>query len=617
MPANLFLRLRTADGLKSFTFTDNVASSMLGEGWQPGDVSATANGYTLADVAIPARIKGATAAQCAANLNILNDILQQAARFAAGEDVSMVLLDVTMKGSNPAKLLTCAVKGWNPAGFLPANYYDHIVTTGKVDVVVNLTHTVLFHTGWVYENLASGTAWASAPTVVASGVTVAHVPATMPYGGNGYIELTKSSGADANFRITSMPISLTIGQPVTISMDISADASITDVRVLLWNGSTYSNIQPLAVSTTPIGGGVRTRVTLLPTSTVTAYLYFQIFGGNAAAKLRIGEILVVSGSGIDDGWHRTYSEQTNGTPFATGGSPDLSYALWPVSHAHLSPVKITLARGGGQVDYRHPSCFLIFSDRQPSGFYELEYDYWQTAVSAPFSLNGEIEAFGGNTLRYTPAGTGVARTPWQNMPYGSTGWKGMLNAFLGCRNNSGSTSFTVWIEFADSTTLQIAESDKKIIAAGASTPTWYLIGRAAIAKRRAAAKYRIAVQATAASGTFDINPSAFIHMQPGATIVQLDSIDLGSSTYNFNSIVLDHQLLSDRAPAVAAVNAAPAIDSPISYWTSPIVNMAGNQLWGLMLGMNGNKWRTYLTGAVTIEQWDLFGQRLPAYPVPE
>lgn len=616
MPASLYMRLRTADNTKSYILTDPAKGSFLGEGWQPGTPAPTIQGYTNAISTIPYRVKGANAAACGQNLRDLTDLLEQAARFARGEDVSMVLLDLTMKGSNPAKILTCAIKGWDAANYLPANFFDHIATTGKVDVVINLEHTVFLHTAWTYEQLITGSDWTSAPTTIVSGVTVAHIPATMPYGGNGYIEATKSSGADANFRITSLPISLTNGQPLTISMDISADASITDVRVLLWNGSTFSNIAPLAVSTAPISGGYRTRVTLIPTSTVSAYLYFQIFGGLASAKLRIGEILVVSGTDIDDGWHRTYAEHTTGVASAVyANNPSAENVLFKVNHAPYSPVVLTWEHDPTQLDYRHPAMFNLVTDQGPFTTNDIALDWWTAVASAPFTTPADADALGGKTLRYTPTGTGVARTQWISFSaFG--GWRGIVTTLLNAKNTTAN-AFTIWMEFCDNVEVQIAETPKKIIPASASVPAWYLLGEAPIGQRRRAQKWRIAIQASVATGFIDINAMAWLRKQPGSAVIQTDAVDLGSAN-NFSWIRADHQWLSDRAPAVAAMETTiSTIDSPVSYWTNPTVVMSGNGIAAMMLGCNGAKWRIYNTGGATLQKWRLLATRIPAYPTPE
>lgn len=617
----LYVGLRTADGTKTLNLTDTTKYYWPKADWVPPVGLPTSDGYTDVVETIPLEAIGTTGAAVAANVRALTNLLYQAQRWADDEDVSPVIMDIVMPGSNPAKVLSQVIKGWDGSLF-GATYYDEVNTIRRASITLNLTRAgVWYHTSFRYPNLGSETDFGgTAPTTTNAGVTASVVAMTGLYGGRAYLQLTKSSGAAANSWINNVPFNVTSGQTYTLKFTHShtniTSADVQLVRNLPPATGVTGTAVPITLSTNAITAGTTFEATFVPTFTGQVYAYFQL-NGPTGATFRIAELMLTSGSNLTELWHPTYTELTSAAPTA-GTSPDIGNAQWRWTHDAYSPVTVTIGRAGSQVDYRHPASFLTFTDKNPfTDFYEMEYGYWNSGVlSAPFALNGEFDAFGGNTVRYTPAGTTEQRTPWHAMPYGSAGWKGLINVMLGIRNNSASTSFTVWVELADAMSVQIGATPKKVIAANATSPTWYQIGATSIARRRSVAKWRIVVQATAASGTIDFNPILFLRLRPGNKIVQLDALDLGSGN-NWNQIVLDHQFLVDRSAVVAAVNVSPAIDSPFSWWTNPTIHMSGKYLYGYMLAMNGSKWRTYLTGGVTEEQWQINAVRLPAYPTAE
>lgn len=618
----LYVAFRTESLSKFVEITDPTKYFFAVADWQPQIGMPFNNGYQDIIEDIPVQAIGATGAAVMANVTALRDVLYQAARYAAGEDVEPILMDIIVSGSNPAKRLTQLVKGWDASVFLSPNFHHTVNSRGRADMLVRITRAgVLYHTAYRYENIMAESDFGTvAPTTTASGITTAVSTYTGRYGGRAYLEATKTNASPANFYINNLnfPISTGISYMVKLSLSQTNITKVTALFIKVGPVAGVSNLVDLALTTDPITNGTTATALLTSTFTGAGYLYFQVEGASGAT-LRIAEVLITVGNVPLEQWHPTYTELTTAQPFASG-IPYLGHAQWRWSHAAYSPVVINLTRTGAQLDYRHPSQFMVFSDKQPNVLYSAADSYYQGSYGAPFTQVVEVDAFGGSVVRYTPVGTAVARSAWSPLPGGTFGseWRGMLNILLGLRNNSPTTSFTVWVEIADYTEIVIAESPKKVIAANATAPTWYLLGIASIANRRVGARWRWCVQANAAAGTIDLNPIMVEKIITGASVVQTDAIDLGSSN-NFTKLVIDHQLLKDRAPAVSAYNdgVSPAIDAPLSWWTSPIVHMSGNRLYGWMLAMNGAKWKTYLTGGATLQTWQIAATRLPAYPTPE
>ncbi|WP_152976751.1 hypothetical protein [Herpetosiphon geysericola] len=587
---------------------------------------SNSDGYSDVTESIPLQAIGATGAIVAANVRAVVELLHQAQRWKDGDDVSPVIMDIIMPGSNPAKILSQIIKDWDGSLFGDTTF-DHINVRKQANMTLNLTRAgVWYHTSYRYSNLWTETDFGTvAPTTVNNGVTASVIAMSGFYGGRAYLQLTKASVAAANSYPSSLGYPVTAGQTYTLVFSHS-HTNITSADVqLVRAGPVGVSGAPVTISlsTTAIDTDPRRfAATFVSSFTGTVYPYFQ-FSGPSGATFRIAEIMLLTGSQLTELWHPQYGELVNAIASASSTSPDLGNLQWRWSHAAYSPVEMTIQRTNGQLDYRHPAQFLIFSDKQTglTPGYSVEYTSYTGTYGAPFTQALEGDAFGGAVLRYTPVGTAVAKSAWAWLPNASGGfsaWNGLLNILAGLRNNSPSTTFTVWIEIADYTDIVIAETPKRVIAANATTPTWYLLGVASVARRRTAAKWRWCVQASAASGTIDLNPALFAKIQPGAKVVQTDVLDLGS-TKNFTKIVIDHQLLADRGPSVSTYNdgVSPVIDTPFSWWTNPMIQMTGDKLYGYMLAMNGAKWKTYLTGGSTVQTWQMTARRLPAYPTAE
>lgn len=618
----LYVGLRTADGTKTLNLTDTTKYYWPKADWVPPVGLPTSDGYADVVETIPLEAIGTTGAAVAANVRALTNLLYQAQRWADGDDVSAVIMDIVMPGSNPAKVLSQVIKGWDGSLF-SATYYDQVNTIRRASITLNLTRAgCWYHTSFRYPNLWNetdfGTLPGTAPTTVNAGLTAGTTAMTGFYGGRAYLQWTKTGALAANTYINSLSYSVTAGQTYTMIFSHS-HTNITSADIqLVRAGPVGVSGAPVAISlsTAAIDSGTgRFAATFVSSFTGVVYPYFQ-FAGPSGATFRVAEMALMSGSQLTELWHPTYTELVTGTPLTSWTSPDMGYAQFRWTHKLLSPVALTLARTGGQVDYRHPAGFLMLNDKYPDPNYQIDYETYNGTYAAPFTQVIEADAINGSVCRYTPTGTTVQKSAWATPPSGAFGWKGLINILAGLRNNSVSTSFTVWLEIGDAMGIVISETPKRVIAANATSPTWYRLGIASIARRRTAAKYRWCVQASAASGTIDLNPVFWCRVRPGATVVQLDSLDLGVGN-NFTQLLIDHQYLSDRSPNVSAVNSAPAIDSPFSWWTSPVVMMAGNAIYGFMLAMNGAKWKTYLTGGVTVQTWQMNAVRLPAYPTAE
>ena len=622
----LYLAFRTPTNSKLVVVTDSTKYFFPVADWQPKVGKPFDNGYQDVIEELTLQAIGATGADVMANVTALQNVLFQAARWAAGENVEPILMDLIVAGSNPAKVMTQIVKDWDAESFLASNFYHTANSRARADMLVRFTRSgVFYHTSYRHENNMPETDFGTvAPTTTASGVTTSVTSFTGRWGGRAYLQATKTNNAAANFYINNLNFPVTNGQSYTlkITMSVTNITKVTALFVKTGPVAAITNLVDMQLITDPITNGTTSTVLLTGTASDIGYLYFQV-EGPTGATFRLAEVLIVTGNIPTERWHPQYSELATSAFSSSSSSPDLGTANWRWSHNAYSPVLIELWRTNAQTDYRHPAQFAIFSDKQTGlvAGYSVEYTFYNGTYGAPFTQVLEADAFGGSVVRYTPAATTVQRSAWTWLPNASGGfsdWNGLINTLIGLRNNSATTSFTVWLEIADYTDIVIAETPKKVIAANATAPAWYLLGIASVAKRRTAAKWRWCVQANAVAGSIDLNPAMFEKVQTGARVVQTDTLDLGA-TKNFRKILIDPQPLVDRGPAVSAYDDGvfPSIDAPFSWWTSPIVHVTGSSIAGYMLAMNGAKWKTYLTGGITVQTWQMRARRWPAYPTPE
>jgi hypothetical protein len=128
--------------------------------------------------------------------------------------------------------------------------------------------------------------------------------------------------------------------------------------------------------------------------------------------------------------------------------------------------------------------------------------------------------------------------------------------------------------------------------------------------------FNIVIQASAASGTLDIDAWAFLKLQPGAAVVRTDAVGTGSG-YGYNQLVYAHRTLEELAPEVYAANTATGTDASIGYQGAARLMTVGDAVSAAWLSTSTGKWRHYDTGGATLTQLHISASRLPAYITPE
>jgi hypothetical protein len=617
MTSDIYLAFEA--GSNSVEVSDPDAWRLPPPGWVPGVALPAGNTYTDVSEQIPAEALGSTSATAAARVGSLATILNQAQRWANGEPVEPALLRYGMANGSPRRILSSIIKAWDGAAFLPEDFNQAIAVANRAMTTIAIQRSgALYHTSWRYENLASGTEWRTDPGW--SGTTWSS--GTLPNGGLGSLLLPTAA---TSYVSPSGFLSVTNGQTYTLAITMAAAASAQSVTVRLKNAANSAVVSSThVISMTTIGAiasaGTVYRVTLTASAT-EASARLEVTTGSGG-QLSIGEILIVSGSSIVETWHRTYTEETTTyTNSASAQNPAVMDATFRVSHDALSPMKLTLSRYLGGTDYIQSAAYLLvapgaitFAGVGSQGKLEI-YD-WTSSVSGSWANQVEGNgALGGAVRRFTPGSTAAVTQAGQTFASAASSFTGPVQAFASIRNNSATTQFIIYLQYVDRQGVVIAETDRFILPANATNPIWYPIGIGVVG-RTPMRGFNIVAQASADSGTMDVDAFAFIKLGPGSSVIKTEAVNTGASN-GYNQIVYDHQQLEELAPAVYVAETFSGVEASVGYSGAARLMATGESVCAAWLATSTGKWRHYDTGGVTLTQLSFSATRLPAYITPE
>lgn len=627
---SFYLALREPTGATSnrriVDFTDLTKYRIAAPGWQPNTATLNENGtYDLVEERIAITVIGATPQAVYENLRAITNLLEQAQRFANGEQVYPIVLDYVPYGG--MRVLTARITSWLADGYLPEDYNHVIVTTCKVTITVGIIRTgEWLFTRWQTENQLAGSAWETNPSFTPINGTIGYT-APPALGQAGVIRLTKSNSGNAAMHAAGVAIAATSGVPIKIRFT-AVSTGLTSYQIQLVTGGIAA-----ASSVATLSGSGDVTAVVIPSTTATLLLYWTAIGP-AASTLDISKVLVAASTVDDDDltWHRTYSEENTTATSAAANNPSIHSVNFPTVYDAAAPMAVWL--GGGFDSTKNPTIaasYLLIapSSSAVSSMFLVDAPTANSKTTAPFASVADAanKAYGGTIQRYSPSTTAKVstQTAANNFNGGGNQVPGEIAGFAVVRNNSATTSFSLSMQCKDrgGNTMETLQT---VVAPGSLLPRVIPLG--SLWSEDGFAYFEIFVQASAASGTFDIDYLAFVRVQPGVSIVAIDAATpLPSGSNQF--VVLDPALLTHRQARVAISGASTPVASQnkVSYRGDvrrlrnryAYNDASVNTVAALWLAPYSNYWVHVDDGTVgdPISQIQLLATRQPAFVIPE
>jgi hypothetical protein len=288
-----------------------------------------------------------------------------------------------------------------------------------------------------------------------------------------------------------------------------------------------------------------------------------------------------------------HTEATASSSATTNGDiATMSAAL----QTYRSPTKITITNIAA--DYTIGS-YIITAD-QLNHILVLNAEDMATGVFTAYNDSAK-KARNTNVLRFTPTGTSeevstgiaLAATPM-------TGAR-LIAVLLNYRNNSATTTFTVRVRIAlDNSGTGVTSSlhTRHVAFAGEASPApkWTVLDILALPDDPVAASLR--VQASAASGTFDVDSVVLVNLtNPSNSIISVEDA-LSSSPI---TALVDHRQLTYPTPLVTQGSVS------CGYFGDPVICTNGSVVYGVLLQTGGTAldlWRaTGSSGTALLNTW--------------
>lgn len=215
-------------------------------------------------------------------------------------------------------------------------------------------------------------------------------------------------------------------------------------------------------------------------------------------------------------------------------------------------------------------------------------------------------ALGGNVLRYTPADTTAQTRYFPGGPWASTNFDGSTFAiFFNYRNNSGTTVFRV--RFSSPTSFN-SVTNETIIPGGLNDPIWVYGGMLTV-PTNTLGQLGISVQASAASGSLDIDSVAVLNMStPDARAIAV-APTAGSGTNK--NVVIDHRSLTRLMPSIFWDTES----SPYNYSGDIHLYTPYPRICAMWLAAQATYWRAITTGPSAVN-FQFTGVLQQGYTVP-
>jgi hypothetical protein len=215
-------------------------------------------------------------------------------------------------------------------------------------------------------------------------------------------------------------------------------------------------------------------------------------------------------------------------------------------------------------------------------------------------------------MRYTPTTTSAQSLSF--LQYGITyAQVRRVAVFANVRNNSATTQFTL---YARSFLPGGEVRTRPIIVPVDATPSpyWVYLGNLPMGRL---GNFFVAVQASAAAGTLDIDSFVVVNLDDGsACVVSIDqSANVGNSTSS--TLIINHHTLTETIPQIETIQSGDTVRwsgrGDIAIYTDK------SDIEAVLLATGGaanvNRWRQEASAAVIANDWTV--SRLPGRLAPE
>lgn len=302
------------------------------------------------------------------------------------------------------------------------------------------------------------------------------------------------------------------------------------------------------------------------------------------------------------------ASQSASSPLAV--NPQLMTATLGSASTVASPTDIQL---GGFDNATIGPAFLVLSEGSTQNLLVEAESLISSTGGTGYAVFGDggSQASGGSILRYTPTGTALAYSKW-----GATGLqpRQLVQVIAMVRSNSATTSWQIRARFGSTLSASTVYSETPpVVVDGAdgTTPRPISLGLVQLRSYRYGIDVSLGIQASAASGTLDIDYLVLVPVA-GSTTIAIPSQNAGT---NFFTLSILPRALTHRAPlaAVASDSDTAIFDLTYAgdlYWSTSSTSIAARYIGG-----SGTFWR--MQDSTADAQLQLTINRPLAYLVPE
>jgi hypothetical protein len=567
-------------------------------------------------------IRGATVAQAVANKTKLWQFLDQATRWADGErGVAPVVFRVRVQGSALAQSLQTICLGWaDKQGFqLPSS----LLSDAGRYIIPNVS-IAFRRTGWLLDSEVSSLSanllldsdfrhgyWTF--STGAGSVTVQELTATpdgiAPPSGLGVKYFQNFTGVYGdNYRESDQTVAVTAGEQLTFSFDFAVAGGATGSSSYLKFTGPSSFVQYVLI---PFGtlSNLWQRRSLTVTVPVGATAVGVRWGVQSTAGwwLSIGA-MQLERAAVASAWNASH----------IGDNTAILTATFAQSISTRSPASIALA-GFGQVATPTIAASWLVTTDSPTNIRIVDWPGSIGQVSAPFSVVADSanRALGSAVQRYTPTGTSKVSAGAGSLP---TTMIGELAVLILARNNSSTTSFILSMKLKGSGITQ--ETEIGVVGPYTSSAAPKVVPLPGLVNDYGHESFELFVQATAASGSLDIDRIIFVRITPATTVLQLDAIDVanGLATSASAKLEIQSRALTHLRPFPGAVNTTNSADVAVATaHGNTLLLSTGNQIAVLWLAPYSSFWPHVDDGTSgdPTTRLTLTAKRHPAYLTPQ
>jgi hypothetical protein len=596
--------LELTDGETTINLKDSAGICVEFNAWAPAISGWLRGGYPDVHESIPVQIRGTSGTAVMIRLREVTRLIDQARRFALGENLRPVLLRYQQTVSSAI--------------------WVALIIGGTVDAPPNFTNQENWKTLYpVYLEMDRRGQWLTPDqtNLVTNGgfedwtddepddwTIVQGVPEeenTIVYEGGASLKMVANSGTMTNVEVVQI-VALPAGTEVVVSLR----AMITDITpggflLFMVHGAgssqmfiaeediwQYAAMKITAGTSAEYGGFTGVAISVLAPAPAEIVAYVDDV-----------QMMIVEESG-EAGDVATDTAVTNGDiatlSFATGKEP------------YLSPTKVIVK--GVRFGVNHPPAVMLVAN-EPNRIKVVDSDDFGWLMGAPFTEETDTAAFalGGKVARFTPTTTDSVNLTVRDYDLEFYSIK-RVAIWANVRNNSSTTTFTLRAySFAPGGTSYA----RPILIAGDATPSpqWRYLG--AVASNRDGSFF-VTLTPSAASGTLDIDSIVLVALDRHVAITAIDqSANIGTTATG--DLILNHRALSGVAPQVEVLQ-----DGLTTEWGGRgeiAIYTSGSTLEGVLLATGGddnvNRWRQSAGASEAVVENDWTASRLPGRLTPE